>query len=315
MQEHSKLKILFVGTPDMAIICLEKLLVQGFNIVGVVPPLSNHNLHKFFIDYVHQFGIRTVVSPSDTLKEPQFLQEIKSLEPDIAVVCSYDKKFPKEFLETTKLGFLNSHPSLLPQYRGGNPYFHAINNNESVSGITIHFMDENFDTGDIVYQHEFELAKNETLGSLFTRTNHMIAEALVKVLRDLEETGKVERTPQVVTGNLKGAPNLSQQGLIIDWDKKATDIERFIRACNPFMFPTTVFRGVNIKISSATYGFKNSSKYAPGTICEVNDVFGISTMKGIIYPQVLHVGSLLVCDNKEFVKRFSPQVGEIFKNG
>ena len=144
-----KKRILFVGIPDMAYIGLDGLLMSGVNIVGVLGPKKDHNMYEAFRDYVLSRRLNFI--EYDELDESQLIKKIKDLNVDAAVVCSFNYKIPKALMEAVKDGFINVHPSMLPKYRGGNPYSRAIMNGETETGVTIHFMDEKFDTGDITF--------------------------------------------------------------------------------------------------------------------------------------------------------------------
>ena len=100
--------------------------------------------------YIFKKEIRdneNIITFDKSMQEESFLRKVKSVQPDLAVVCSFNKKLPKELLRIPKDGVVNLHPSKLPDYRGGNPYSHVIINGEKESAITLHYMDENFDTG------------------------------------------------------------------------------------------------------------------------------------------------------------------------
>ena len=139
-----KKRILFVGIPDMAYIGLDGLLMAGVNIVGVMGPKKDHNMFYDFKQFVLSRRLNYI--DYDELDEPQLIETIRALEIDAAVVCSFNYKIPKILLESVKDGFINVHPSMLPKYRGGNPYSRVIMNGETETGVTIHFMDESFDT-------------------------------------------------------------------------------------------------------------------------------------------------------------------------
>ena len=117
-----------------------------------------------------------------------FINKIKILNADLAVVCSYNKKFSPQLLSAVKGGFVNVHPSLLPKYRGANPYSHVILNNEQETGVTLHFMDENFDTGNIIWQKKVPVAPNDTMGTIFNKLNFISAEMLSDFLKQAEHT-------------------------------------------------------------------------------------------------------------------------------
>ena len=150
-----KKRILFVGIPDMAYIGLDGLLMAGVNIVGVLGPKKDHNMFVDFRNFVISRGLNYI--DYEELDEPQLIEKIKELDIDAAVVCSFNYKIPQVLLDSTKDGFINVHPSLLPKYRGGNPYSRVIMNGEAETGVTIHFMDEGFDTGDIIAQKPYHI--------------------------------------------------------------------------------------------------------------------------------------------------------------
>ena len=127
MSEFKK-RILFVGIPDMAFICLEACFQEHVNIVGVMGPKPSHHMYSAFKGFVEDKGLNFIEYTD--LKAPDFLQKIKDLNIDLAVVCSFNYKIPEELLNCVKDGFLNLHPSLLPEYRGANPYSRVILNNE-----------------------------------------------------------------------------------------------------------------------------------------------------------------------------------------
>ena len=130
MDKKYQKKVLFLGMPDMALVCLSKLVYDGFNIVGVVPPHRSDGTYELMCNFVRGLKL-PLVEYQNKLDELDFLHKIRQLEADIAVVCSYNKKFPPELLKIVKGGFVNCHPSLLPDYRGANPYSNVIINDEA----------------------------------------------------------------------------------------------------------------------------------------------------------------------------------------
>ena len=293
----------------MAIITLAKLYKSGFNIVAVVPPHKNNNTYNFFTEYVKTLGL-PVIDYEHTLRDMDFLKKVRNLEADIAVVCSYNKLFPKEFLLTTKDGFVNTHPSLLPQYRGPNPYSHVIMNDEKETGVTFHFMDESFDTGDIIASYKISVDKNETMGTLFNKTNYFAADALCYLMNFYNENGSLPRVEQP-KGEYKYAYSIeaAKGENYINWSKSAREIQTYIRALNPFISAAARFRGQGVKIHTASYQDKNT-KYEPGTICSIKDTIGVATGKGILHIKTLQVGTYIVGDTSDFIRIFDPKVGE-----
>lgn len=303
-------KILFIGMPDMALICLHKLASKGINIVGVVPPSKNDSTYKTMIDTAQSLGLE-VIDYNISLSDKGFLQRIKNLDADLGVVASFNKKLPKELLQLTKDGFINLHPSKLPDYRGANPYSHVIINGEEESAITLHFMDENFDTGDIISQYRFNLDLNETMGTLFYRTNQMCASMLYEAL-DYYENHEFPRKPQPTEGNYKKAEALSfeKKNTFIDWTKSAEEIERFIRGLNPYIGALTMYNGTILRINSA-YVIEKNHNLKPGTICDVKNSLKVACGEDILELDSIQYGAFFMSTGRDFIERLNPKKGEI----
>lgn len=309
MEKKYQKRILFFGMPDMAIVCLTKLVLEGFNIVGVIPPHKSEDTYSLMCNITKSMKI-PLFEYENKLDELDFLHKIRQANADIAIVCSYNKKFPPELLKCVKGGFVNCHPSLLPEYRGANPYSNVIINDEKETGITLHFMDENFDTGNIAAQRKVSIDKNETMGTLFNRMNYLCADFICEFLQQYEQNSNIAAMPQP-QGEFKKAYAIDSKNMknFIDWDKDAAYIERFIRALNPFISAMTNFRGIFVKVYSADWSDKKT-KYEPGTICGVKDTLAVATGKGILYIKTLQFGSFMIGDAKSFIEKFKPQIGE-----
>lgn len=309
-EKKYKKRVLFIGMPDMAIVCLNKLVEKGINIIGVVPPEKTDPTNKLMVNTAQNLGL-DIIEYNISLSDKGFLQRIKNLNADIGVVASFSKKLPKELLQLTKDGFINLHPSKLPDYRGANPYSHVIMNGEEESAITLHFMDETYDTGDIISQYCFDLDLNETMGTLFNRTNQMCASMLYEAL-DYYENHSFPRRPQPTGGNYKKAETLSfeKKNIFIDWNKPAEEIERFIRALNPFIGALTYYNGVILRINSA-YVIEKNHDYAPGTICDTKSSLKVACGKDILEVDSIQYDGLFISSGRDFVDRVNPQKGEI----
>ncbi|MBQ8634558.1 methionyl-tRNA formyltransferase [bacterium] len=309
MKTNEKLKIIFVGMPDMALVCLGVLLQNEFDIVGVVPPKKSHETYNYFKQYVEAKKLN-IIDYEKSCNEEVCIKKIKELNADIGVVCSFNYLLSKEFLSSTKMGYINCHPSKLPQYRGAAPYFHIVKNGEKHSGITLHFMDETFDTGDIACQKEFEIMPNETMGTLFNRTNFMLSEALVEVLRKIEKEGKIDRFSQPKEGVFEEAPRVDGN-FRIRWNINSVfEIERLIRACNPFYNAFTFFRGVNLKVICAK-AIQKEHNYRFGELvnADVNQLL-VAGKGGYLSLETFQLGTWGVYNPNDFYLTFSPKKGE-----
>ena len=310
LNKKNKKRILFIGMPDMGIVCLTKLVMEGFNIVGVVPPHKSDETYELMCSITKSMHI-LLLTYENRLDELDFLHKVRQVNADIAVVCSYNKKLPPELLKCVNGGFVNCHPSMLPEYRGANPYSHVLINNEKETGITLHFMDENFDTGNIIAQKKVSIDKTETMGTLFNKLNYLSADYVAFFLKQYELNNTIISNPQP-EGDFKKAPSIEVKNMknFIDWEKDAEYIERFIRALNPFISAMTNFRGIFLKIYSAEFSNKKS-KLEPGKICCVKNKLGIATGNGILYIKTFQFGSFMIGDAKDFIEKFKPQIGEV----
>jgi len=303
-----KLKIIFVGMPDMALVCLSRLIEKKFNILAVVPPKKTHETYKTFIQYANSTGLK-IIDFIETPNEKKCIEEIKKFNADIGVVCSYNIKLSKDFLSSTRLGYINCHPSLLPNYRGAMPYFHIIKNGEKESGITLHFMDENFDTGDIIYQEKFDILPWETMGTLFNRTNFMIADALAKTLSDCEKGIDFKRIPQEKSSTFIRAPK-TEGYLKIRWNKKAEEISNLIKACNPFFGAYAKFRSTPMKILKASPVIRSHNlKFGQIAKCSEDSLL-IACRDGFLSVELMQLSTWGIFNVREFYYTFTPTENE-----
>ena len=216
-------------------------------------------------------------------------------------------------MNATKDGFINVHPSMLPKYRGGNPYSRVIMNGETETGVTIHFMDESFDTGDIIAQKAYHIHSKATMGTLFNELNVLGIELLLQVLQSYE-TEPLPRIPQP-KGDFISGKGLDERDIFINYNKTAEEIERFIRGLNPFIIASTTFRGNLMKIIKAEVASDAFCIPHPaGTVAKIeDDKFFIATAKGLLVPTVLQFGSFFIGDSKDFIRIVNPKIGEEFK--
>lgn len=307
-------RVLFIGVPDMGLVCLNALLYAGINVVGVIGPEEAHNTYDAFKSYVDSRKLNFIKYKS--LDESELLKTVRELSPDIALVCSFNTKIPKSFLDLVKDGVINVHPSLLPKYRGGNPYSRVIENGEDITGVTLHYMTENFDEGDIIAQEKCEISPYETMGTIFEKTNEMACNMLLKVLFYYEQNGTLPSKPQP-DGEFPKANNYKYSEQFVPFNKSAVEIERFIRALNPYVTALTVFRNQLLRIHKVSIHLDNDfSEYEAGQICKIdgNKVY-IKTSQGCVVPEVMQYAGFFIGDCEDFVKIVQPEVGEKFGNG
>ena len=244
------LKILFMGTPDFAQESLKSIYDAGFEIIGVVtnPDKPKGRGMKLAYSPVKEYALEKnlkIYQPIKIKNNTEFLDEIKTLAPDVICVVAYGKILPKEILEIPKLGCINVHGSLLPKYRGAAPIQWAVLNGDKTTGITTMYMNEGMDTGDMILKEEVEIGPEETTGDLWQKLSKIGGEILVKTLKLIEE-GKAPREKQTEEATL--APMLNKEMALIDWENSdANKIHNLIRGLNPIMGAYTFLDGKKIK--------------------------------------------------------------------
>ena len=244
------LKILFMGTPDFAQESLKSIYDAGFEIIGVVtnPDRPKGRGMKLAYSPVKEYALEKnlkIYQPIKIKNNTEFLDEIKTLAPDVICVVAYGKILPKEILEIPKLGCINVHGSLLPKYRGAAPIQWAVLNGDKTTGITTMYMNEGMDTGDMILKEEVEIGPEETTGDLWQKLSKIGGEILVKTLKLIEE-GKAPREKQTEEATL--APMLNKEMALIDWENSdANKIHNLIRGLNPIMGAYSYIDGKKIK--------------------------------------------------------------------
>ena len=244
------LKILFMGTPDFALESLKALYEAKYNIVGVVtnPDRPKGRGMKMIASPVKEYALEKhleVYQPEKVRNNEEFLNTVKKINPDLICVVAYGKILPKELLEIPKMGCINVHGSLLPQYRGAAPIQWAVLNGDKKTGITTMYMNEGMDTGDMILKKEVQIGEDETTGELWKRLSKIGAKLLVETVEKIEDgTAPREKQPEDFTM----APMLHKEMANIDWDKKdATQIKNLVRGLNPIMGAYTYLNGKKIK--------------------------------------------------------------------
>ncbi len=244
------MRILFMGTPDFALESLKALYEAKYDIIGVVTNVDKPKGRgmKMVASPVKEYAIEKnlqVYQPIKVRNNPEFLEEVKKLNPDLICVVAYGKILPQELLDIPKYGCVNVHGSLLPEYRGAAPIQWAVLNGDKKTGVTTMFMNAGMDTGDMILKEEVEIGEDETTGELWDRLKTIGANLLIKTVKEIEN-GTATRTKQPEEGTM--APMLSKEMAKIDWkNKTANDIKNLVRGLNPIMGAYTFLDGKKIK--------------------------------------------------------------------
>lgn len=255
------MRILFMGTPDFASACLERLINDGNEICGVFtqpdkktgrkqiltpPPVKElalkHNIEVFQPEKFNNQENRDIIS---------------RLNPELIVVVAYGKILPADVLHSAKHGSINVHASLLPKYRGCAPIQWAILNGEKETGVCIMQMDEGIDTGDVLYTEKTEIGINETSEELFERLSALGADALSKVIELIKEN-QIKPVKQV--GESSYAPMIDKSISRIDWNKSAFEIHNKIRGLQVWPAASAVIADKEVKIHKSVLSQEKGAK-------------------------------------------------------
>lgn len=257
------MKIVFMGTPDFAVASLNALLEAGFELVGVItaPDKPAGRGQKINESAVKQFAVekRLKILQPVKLKDPEFIQELRSLHADIQVVVAF-RMLPEIVWNMPVKGTINLHGSLLPQYRGAAPINWAIINGEKESGVSTFFLKQEIDTGDILFSEKVNIEEKDTAGDLHDKLMTVGAKLLVKTVKAIESSDYEEIPQNIKKGEtLKSAPKIFREDCQINWNQPAMTIYNHIRGLSPYPAAFCLFQGKTLKIFQAEV---NHSKHA-----------------------------------------------------
>jgi methionyl-tRNA formyltransferase len=252
------MRIIFMGTPQFAVTSLDALIKAGCDIVAIVtapdkPAGRGQKLNESAVkQYAVENGLK-VLQP-EKLKNPEFLEELRSLQADLQVVVAF-RMLPEVVWSMPPKGTLNLHASLLPQYRGAAPINWVLINGESESGVTTFFLKHEIDTGDILFTEKVTLTGHETAGELHDRLMYKGAGLLVKTVKGVE-SGRYNEHPQsqLAAGvELRHAPKIFKEDCLVDWNQPAQTVYNKIRGLSPSPTAYTMLNGKVLKIFRAEY--------------------------------------------------------------
>ncbi len=280
------MKIVFMGTPDFARDSLKAVVEAGHDVKLVVtnPDKPKGRGMKMIPSEVKEYALEKGLNIEQPLKvrnNPEFVEKLKNINPDVICVVAYGKIIPKEILDIPRLGCINVHGSLLPKYRGAAPIQWAVLNGDKETGVTTMFMDEGMDTGDMIEKEVVKIGDNETTGELWDRLSIVGANLLVKTLK-LLENGEAKRKKQPEKFTV--APMLKKEIAKIDWENYSSKkIKDLARGLNPFMGAFSYLNDKKIKIWKVEI-VEEKYDVDPGTVVVSDSKNGlvISTIDGAV---------------------------------
>ena len=276
-------RIVYMGTPDIAAVILERLIKEPYEIVLAVtqPDRPKGRGHEMAFSTVKETALKhgIPVFQPEKLRNPEAVAEIEKAKPDMIVVAAFGQILPKSVLSLPKYGCINVHASLLPAYRGAAPIQWAILDGQKETGVTIMYMNEGLDTGDILLQKAIPIADDETGGSLHDRLAELGAEALTEALPKILD-GSLEPVPQ---GEMTTpyAKQLTKEIGKLDFTQPAELLERYVRGLNPWPGTYTFLNGKLLKIWKADVTELPKDAGEPGSITDINaETFTFVTADG-----------------------------------
>lgn len=244
------MRVVFMGTPDIAATCLKKILADGFDVVGVYtqPDRPKGRGMKLVASPVKEVAVAAgiPVFQPENFRDEETVEALRALQPDICAVVAYGRILPQKVLDVPKYGCINIHASLLPKYRGSAPYQWAVLDGLTETGVTAMYLTREMDAGDIIDVSKTPIGENETAGELLDHLAVLGAELLSKTLTRFE-SGKVPATPQDAAG-VSYAPMLDKSMCPIDWTKTAQQVHNHVRGLHPWPVATMELQGKTFKV-------------------------------------------------------------------
>ena len=295
-----------MGTPEFAVPSLKILLDHQYQVAGVITAPDKPAGRGLQIQQsaVKKFALENslpVLQPKN-LKDEQFLAELKSLQADLQIVVAF-RMLPAGVWQMPTIGTFNLHGSLLPQYRGAAPINWAIINGEQVTGVTTFFLQQEIDTGKILFQEKITIHEDETAGELHDRMKIIGASLVLKTVMAIEQ-GTINATEQIVNCPLNKAPKLFTEHCLIDWNQSVAVIYNLIRGLSPYPAAFTLLNGKVMKILIAKK-ISGNAKNQPGEIVTDGKTFlHFAALDGMIAVEKIKMEGKKEMSVQEFLRGY-----------
>ena len=244
------MRVVFMGTPDIAATCLKKILADGFEVVGVYtqPDRPKGRGMKMVFPPVKEVAIANEIPvfQPENFRDDETVEQLKALQPDVVAVVAYGRILPQRVLDIVPQGFINIHASVLPQYRGSAPYQWAVLDGLKETGVSAQFMVHAMDAGDVVGVSKTPIGPDETAGELLDRLAVLGADLLSEMLTNYEKKALIP-VPQD-ENKVTMAPMLDKSMCPIDWTKTAQQIHDKVRGLHPWPVATMEIKGAKFKV-------------------------------------------------------------------
>ena len=306
--------IVFMGTPEFAVPCLQRLIDDGHNVKGVFsqPDKPKGRGHKMQFPPVKECAVNAGIPVYQPLKmrDGEAMSILEELKPELIIVVAYGKILPKEILDYPTYGCINMHASILPRYRGAAPIQWCVLNGEKLSGVTAMQMEVGLDTGDMLLTKTVEIGDNETAGELHDKLSVLGADVMAETI-DLLLSGSLN--PQKQDDEQSNyAPMLSKELCPVDWNESAQKVHNKVRGLSPWPVATTRCGERNFKIHKTVISDARGGK--PGEVIEAGKKLvvscGDSTAVEIV---VLQTEGKKAMNASDFLRGNPIEVGTIFE--
>ena len=265
-------KIIFMGTPDFSVPVLRQIIQDGYDCIGVVTqpdrPVGRKKVLTPPPVKVEAEKLGIPVFQPERIKQSEELQTILQLKPDLIVTAAFGQILPLELLTAPKFGCINVHASLLPELRGGAPIHYAIIQGKEKTGVTIMYMAEKLDAGDILTSVEVPILEDDNVGTMHDKLSEagakLLSETIPKLLKN--ELTPIVQDEEKVTF----ASNIQREQEKVDWTQSGEAIYNHIRGLNPWPVAYTLLKGTVLKIWQSKK-IPNENKAAPGTVVNIED--------------------------------------------
>ncbi len=268
------MRVIYLGTPDFAVPCLERLVQGGYDVAGVVtqPDRPRGRGQKTGVSPVKACALKwgLPVHQPERVADPVFIEAVRALAPEVMVVVAFGQKIPALLLTLAPLGCINVHASLLPEYRGAAPIHRAIIDGRRETGVTTIYLDEGWDTGDIILQRRVPITCEDTVGALHDRLAEAGAGLLLETLAAIAR-GEAPRTPQDESRAFY-ARKLTNTDGAIPWSRDAGAIHNLVRGMNPWPGAYTWYGGALLKVwkTQPVSGGSEPASPQPGEVLAVD---------------------------------------------
>lgn len=302
------LRIVFFGTPEFAVPMLETIVASAHQVVAVVtapdkPAGRGMELHQSEVKLCAiKYQIK-VLQP-DKLKSEVFVKELQSLHADLFVIVAF-RMLPEIVWNMPRLGTINLHASLLPNYRGAAPINWVIINGEKETGVSTFFLQHEIDTGNIIFQEKVAIDDNETAGTLYKKLMQIGAKVLKETV-DAVAVNKYPLTPQAHITEIQKAPKIFKPDCEIDFSKDAIELYNFVRGLSPYPTAFFKYKGKTIKVFSAEAEIANNQHAIANLVSDGKTYLKVACNNGYLNLLEVQLEGKRKMNIEEFLRGFAP---------